>query len=229
MTAVERIVITASGGPFRDWPLEAIAQATLAEAVAHPNWDMGQRISVDSASMFNKALELIETREFFRIEPDRIEAVVHPGSIVHALVGFKDGALMAHLGAPDMRHAIGYALHWPERRDLPVARLDLAAIGTLSFEHPDERRFPALRLAREVMATGGKAGAVFNASKEAALDAFIAGQIGFLDMAAVVEATLESLNAEMSLSIPPQSLDCVAKVDHLARQTAQTHAKALSR
>ncbi|MDJ0995685.1 MAG: 1-deoxy-D-xylulose-5-phosphate reductoisomerase [Dinoroseobacter sp.] len=228
MDAVERIVITASGGPFRDWPLEAIAKATLAEAVAHPNWDMGQRISIDSASMFNKALELIETREFFRIDPDRIEAVVHPGSIVHALVGFKDGALMAHLGAPDMRHAIGYALHWPERRDLPVSRLDLAAIGTLSFEHPDETRFPALRLAREVMATGGRAGAVFNAAKEAALDAFISGQIGFLDMAAVVEATLESIDTEMSLSIPPQSLDCVAKVDHLARHTARNHAAARS-
>ncbi|MEM9392274.1 MAG: 1-deoxy-D-xylulose-5-phosphate reductoisomerase [Pseudomonadota bacterium] len=229
MASVERIVITASGGPFRDWPLEAISKATLAEAVAHPNWDMGQRISIDSASMFNKALELIETREFFGIDPERIEAVVHPGSIVHALVGFKDGALMAHLGAPDMRHAIGYALHWPERRELPVARLDLAAIGTLSFEHPDERRFPALRLAREVMAIGGRAGAVFNAAKEAALDAFIAGQIGFLDMAAVVEATLGSVDAEMSLSIPPQSLDCVAKVDHLARQTAQVHAAAFTR
>ncbi|WP_425090354.1 1-deoxy-D-xylulose-5-phosphate reductoisomerase [Tropicimonas sp. S265A] len=224
ISAVERIVITASGGPFRDWPLEAIAKATLAEAVAHPNWDMGQRISIDSASMFNKALELIETREFFGIEPDRIEAVVHPGSIVHALVGFKDGALMAHLGAPDMRHAIGYALHWPERRDLPVARLDLAAIGTLSFEHPDEARFPALRLAREVMATGGRAGAVFNAAKEAALDAFIAGQIGFLDMADVVEATLEGVDREMSLSIPPESLDCVANVDHLARNMARAHA-----
>lgn len=226
MSAVERIVITASGGPFRDWPLEAIAKATLAEAVAHPNWDMGQRISIDSASMFNKALELIETKEFFGVDPSRIEAVVHPGSIVHALVGFKDGALMAHLGAPDMRHAIGYALHWPERKDLPVARLDLAAIGTLSFEHPDEQRFPALRLAREVMATGGRAGAVFNAAKEAALDAFIAGQIGFLDMAAVVEATLESVDKEMSLAIPPQSLDCVANVDHLARITAKSHAVA---
>ncbi|WP_424976147.1 1-deoxy-D-xylulose-5-phosphate reductoisomerase [Dinoroseobacter sp. S124A] len=220
MDAVERIVITASGGPFRDWPLDAIAKATLAEAVAHPNWDMGQRISIDSASMFNKALELIETREFFGIAPERIEAVVHPGSIVHALVGFKDGALMAHLGAPDMRHAIGYALHWPERRDLPVARLDLAAIGSLSFERPDEVRFPALRLAREVMATGGRAGAVFNAAKEAALDAFIAGQIGFLDMAAVVEATLEGMDRDTSLSIPPQSLDCVAEVDHLARNMA---------
>lgn len=225
MDAVERIVITASGGPFRDWPLDAIAKATLAEAVAHPNWDMGQRISIDSASMFNKALELIETREFFGVDPERIEAVVHPGSIVHALVGFKDGALMAHLGAPDMRHAIGYALHWPDRRDLPVARLDLAAIGALTFERPDETRFPALRLAREVMATGGRAGAVFNAAKEAALDAFIAGQIGFLDMAAVVETTLEGMDRDTSLSIPPQSLDCVAKVDHLARDMARRAAQ----
>ena len=221
LEAVERIVITASGGPFRDWPLEALEKATLAEAVAHPNWDMGQRISIDSATMFNKALELIETHEFFGIDPTLIEAVVHPGSIVHALVGFRDGALMAHLGAPDMRHAIGYALHWPKRRDLPVARLDLAAIGTLSFEHPDTDRFPALRLAREVMATGGRAGAVFNAAKEVALDGFIAGRIGFLDMARAVETTLETHNAAQSLSIPCESLDCVAKVDHLARQQAE--------
>lgn len=221
IASVERIVITASGGPFRDWPLEALRDATVAEAVAHPNWDMGQRISIDSATMFNKALELIETHEFFGIDPDRIEAVVHPGSIVHALVGFRDGALMAHLGAPDMRHAIGYALHWPERRDLPVARLDLAAIGTLSFEHPDTDRFPALRLARNVMATGGRAGAVFNAAKEVALDGFIANRIGFLDMAGVVEATLEEHDRETGLSIPCESLDCVAMVDHLARQQAE--------
>ena len=129
ISAVERIVITASGGAFRDWPLEDLKQATLAQASSHPNWDMGQRITIDSASMFNKALEVIETREYFGVEPEQVEVLVHPESLVHALVGFRDGALMAHLGAPDMRHAIGYALHWPERRDLPVARLDLAAIG----------------------------------------------------------------------------------------------------
>ena len=157
MSAVERIIITASGGAFRDWPLDRLAHATVAEASSHPNWDMGQRITIDSASMFNKALEVIETKEYFGIEPEMIEVLVHPESLVHALVGFSDGALMAHLGAPDMRHAIGYALNWPERAHLPVARLDLAQIGALSFRAPDLERFPALRLARDVMALGGTA------------------------------------------------------------------------
>jgi 1-deoxy-D-xylulose-5-phosphate reductoisomerase len=222
MDAVERIVITASGGPFRDWPLEAIAKATLAEAVAHPNWDMGQRISIDSASMFNKALELIETREFFGIAPERIEAVVHPGSIVHALVGFRDGALMAHLGAPDMRHAIGYALHWPERRDLPVARVDLAATGALEFKAPERARYPALWLARGVMAGGGLRGAVFNAAKEAALDLFEARAIRFTDMAGRVEKTLDRMEATGGLDADTITLDMVLDTDREAR--AQTRA-----
>ncbi len=218
--AVERIIITASGGPFRDWPIERLATATPEQAVAHPNWSMGQRISIDSASLFNKALELIETREYFGLEPERIEAVVHPQSIVHALVGFSDGALMAHLGPPDMRHAIGYALHWPARRELPVQRLDLAALGRLTFEAPDPVRFPALRLARAVMATRGLAGAAFNAAKEVALDAFIARRIGFLDMAGVVETVLDRLSAETGLQIAAESLENVLAIDHLARRRA---------
>jgi 1-deoxy-D-xylulose-5-phosphate reductoisomerase len=220
IAAVERIVITASGGPFRDWPRERLATATPEQAVAHPNWSMGRRISVDSASMFNKALELIETREYFGIVPERIEVLVHPQSIVHALVGFVDGAMMAHLGAPDMRHAIGYALHWPERRPLPVARLDLAGIARLTFEAPDPDRFPALRLAREVMATGGLAGAAFNAAKEVALDRFLDGQIGFLHMAEVVERTLARVWVEVSLGIAPDTLEKVLQTDHLARMCA---------
>jgi 1-deoxy-D-xylulose-5-phosphate reductoisomerase len=220
IAAVERIVITASGGPFRTWPRDRLAAATVAEAVAHPNWAMGRRISVDSASLFNKALEIIEAREYFGIDPDRIEVVVHPQSIVHALVGFNDGALMAHLGPADMRHAIGYALNWPERRPLPVARLDLAALGRLTFEAPDPLRFPALRLAREVMATGGLAGAAFNAAKEVALDAFLEGGLGFLAMAEVVEATLDRLAAGHGLTIAPTGLDDVLGMDHLARRTA---------
>ncbi len=218
---VERIIITASGGPFRDWPLDAVARATLAEAVAHPNWSMGQRISIDSASMFNKALELIETKEFFKVESDKIEVVVHPESLVHALVGFRDGGLMAHLGPPDMRHAIGYALNWPKRVDIPVARLDLAAIGQLNFTAPDPKRFPALRLAREVMEIGGRAGAVFNGAKEAALDLFISGDIGFLDMARVVETALEAVDTEIGLSKPLESLDCVTQADQMARHAAR--------
>ncbi len=220
IAAVERIVITASGGPFRCWPKERLAAATVAEAVAHPNWAMGRRISIDSATLFNKALELIETREYFGVAPERIEVVVHPQSVVHALVGFADGALMAHLGAPDMRHAIGYALNWPRRRPLPVARLDLVALGQLTFEAPDPERFPALRLAREVMATGGLAGAAFNAAKEVALDAFIDGGLGFPAMAEVVEAALDRLSAGAGLTIAPSGLDDVLEMDHLARATA---------
>lgn len=220
MAAVERVIITASGGAFRDWPIEDLANATLDQASSHPNWDMGQRITIDSASMFNKAMELIETREFFGVEPAQIEVLVHPESMIHAMVGFRDGALMAHVGPPDMRHAIGYALHWPTRRDLPVARLDLAEIGQLSFRAPCETRWPALRLAREVMQAGGLAGAVFNAAKETALDGFIAGQIGFNDMAAIVEDVLTQMSAPRGPIDATMSLDNVAKVDHLARQEA---------
>ncbi|MCK8463548.1 1-deoxy-D-xylulose-5-phosphate reductoisomerase [Aliiroseovarius sp. S1339] len=221
IASVERVIITASGGAFRDWPLEKLAGATLAEASAHPNWDMGQRITIDSASMFNKALEVIETKEYFDIRPEQIEVVVHPQSLVHALVGFNDGALMAHLGAPDMRHAIGYALHWPDRRALPVDRLDLAKIATLEFRAPDEVRYPALRLAREVMAAGGMSGAIFNAAKEVALDAFIAGQIGFMDMAGIVEETLTRLDGDASLAHGAMTLDNVRAADQMGRNTAQ--------
>ena len=217
MAAVERVIITASGGAFRDWPLEKLARATLAEASSHPNWDMGQRITIDSASMFNKAMELIETKEFFGVSPDMIEVLVHRESLIHALVGFNDGALMAHVGPPDMRHAIGYALHWPERRHLPVERLDLGRIGRLSFEPPDEARYPALRIAKEVMETGGLAGAVFNAAKERALDGFIAGEIGFLDMSAVVAATLEKMSSGDGLQSGTITLDTILDTDRLAR------------
>lgn len=217
IATVERVIITASGGPFRDWPVGQLARATLEQALNHPNWAMGQRITIDSASMFNKALEVIETKEFFGFTPDQIEVIVHPESLIHALVGFNDGALMAHLGPHDMRHAIGFALNWPRRMDLPVERLDLARIGKLRFEAPDEERFPALRLARDVMATGGLAGAVFNGAKEAVLDGFIAGQIGFLDMAAIVEDVLTKMSADSGHIDGAITLDKVAQTDHLAR------------
>jgi 1-deoxy-D-xylulose-5-phosphate reductoisomerase len=221
MAAVERIVITASGGAFRDWPLADLPNATLAQASSHPNWDMGQRITIDSASMFNKALEVIETREYFGVSPDKIEVLVHPESMIHALVGFHDGALMAHVGPADMRHAIGYALHWPDRRALPVERLDLAAIGSLTFRAPDTDRWPALRLAREVMARGGLAGAVFNAAKETALDGFIAGHLNFTAMAEVVEQVLTQMDAAGGHIDAPMTLDNVAAADHLARKAAR--------
>ncbi|WP_170344368.1 1-deoxy-D-xylulose-5-phosphate reductoisomerase [Ruegeria atlantica] len=215
---VERVIITASGGAFRDWPLSELVNATVEQASSHPNWDMGQRITIDSASMFNKALEVIETKEYFGVEPDQIEVLVHPESIVHALVGYRDGAMMAHMGAPDMRHAIGYALHWPERRDLPIQRLDLAQLGQLRFNEPDLARYPALKLARDVMERGGLAGAVFNAAKERALDHFIARRIGFLDMADAVAAVLDRFDASDSLIDAPMTLDNVQQTDHLARQ-----------
>jgi 1-deoxy-D-xylulose-5-phosphate reductoisomerase len=220
MAAVERIIITASGGAFRDWPLEDLAHATLAQASNHPNWDMGQRITVDSASMFNKAMEVIETREFFGVQPAQIEVLVHPQSMIHALVGFADGALMAHVGPADMRHAIGYALHHPARRHLPVERLDLAAIGTFEFRAPDDARWPALRIAREVMARGGLSGAVFNAAKETALDGFIAGHIKFTQMSDIVSHTLEAMEAQGGHIDATMTLDNVLETDHLARKAA---------
>ncbi|MCO6382016.1 1-deoxy-D-xylulose-5-phosphate reductoisomerase [Oceanicola sp. 502str15] len=221
MSAVERVVITASGGAFRDWPLAALEEATPEQAATHPNWEMGQRITIDSASMFNKALEVIEAHEFFGIAPERIEVLIHPQSAVHALVGFCDGAMMAHLGAPDMRHAIGYALNWPARAPLPVERLDLAALGRLDFAAPDPARYPALGLAYEVMAAGGLMGAVFNAAKEAALDGFIARRIGFTDMARVVEATMGRMASQTSLNNDMMTLDNVLQADQMARELAR--------
>ncbi|HEY9039207.1 MAG TPA: 1-deoxy-D-xylulose-5-phosphate reductoisomerase [Roseovarius sp.] len=214
--AVERVIITASGGAFRDRPLDDLAHVGVAEASTHPNWDMGQRITIDSASMFNKALEVIEAKEYFALEPGQIEVLVHPQSTVHALVGFCDGALMAHVGPPDMRHAIGYALNWPDRRDLPVARLDLAAIGRLDFALPDPARYPALALAWQVMEAGGHAGAIFNAAKERALDHFIAGRIGFLEMSALVARTLD--HGLLDAQAGEITLESVRRCDHLTRQ-----------
>lgn len=227
IASVERIILTASGGALRDWPLTALAAATITDALAHPNWAMGQRITIDSASMFNKALEIIETREYFGITPDRIEVIIHPESIIHSMVGFSDGAIMAHMGSPDMRHPIGYALNWPARAPLPVARLDLAQMATLTFRAPDLARYPALRLAAEVMRIHGLAGAAFNAAKEVALDLFLDGRIGFMDMAGVVEDTLNRLSADPSLGNAAQTLEDVLAMDHLARTRAAEAAKAL--
>ena len=223
--AVTRIIITASGGAFRDWPLEDLEAATPEQAATHPNWDMGQRITIDSASMFNKAMEMIETREFFGVAPDQIEVLIHPESLVHAMVHYVDGAIMAHMGPHDMRHAIGYALNWPERRDLPVAALDLAATGTLSFQTPDTERFPALRLARDVMQARGLMGAVFNGAKERALDHFIAGRIGFMQMNTIVEEVLARLAEHDKIARRPMTLDTTARADHLARMYVDSVAK----
>ena len=214
---IERLLLTASGGPFRTWTLEQMAAASPKQAVAHPNWSMGARISIDSASMFNKALEMIEAGHLFGVDPDRIEVVVHRQSIIHSMVGYADGSILAHLGPSDMRVAIGYALAWPERPHLPVERLDFARLARLDFEAPDETRFPAMRLAREAMRAGGLAPCVLNAAHEVALDGFIAGQIGFLDMAGLVEDTLSSV----PLGDGADSLDDVFDADGQARRRAR--------
>ena len=215
---LERIVLTASGGPFRTWSAERIREATLDDAVAHPTWDMGQRISIDSASMFNKALEMIEARELFKVPPSAIDVLVHPQSIIHSMVGFRDGAYIAQLGVPDMRAAIAYALNFPHRRQLAIERLTLATLGTLTFEAPDEVRFPALRLARQAMESGGLSGAALNAAKEAALDMFIARRCGFADMATLVADVLDAMIGEGVGSEHPESLDAVMAVDMEARR-----------
>ncbi|NNE79508.1 MAG: 1-deoxy-D-xylulose-5-phosphate reductoisomerase [Silicimonas sp.] len=220
METVERVIITASGGAFRDWPFERLQAATPEEASNHPNWAMGQRITIDSASMFNKALEVIETREFFGVAPDQIEVLIHPESLVHALVGFRDGGIMAHVGPHDMRHAIGYALSYPTRPDLALDRLDLAAIGQLNFSAPDLMRYPALGLAYEVMAMRGLAGAAFNGAKEAALDGFLAGRLRFTDMACVVGDVIENMSGDR-LGNAAITLESVREADQVARRRAE--------
>jgi 1-deoxy-D-xylulose-5-phosphate reductoisomerase len=192
--SVDRLVLTASGGPFRG--REDLDDVTPEEALAHPTWDMGGRITIDSATLMNKGLELIEAHHLFGVPYDRIDVVVHPQSIVHALVHLNDGASLAHLGYPDMRVPISYALHHPERADVPVETLDLASVGELTFEPPDPDTFACLRLAREAAEAGGTGPCVLNAADEVAVHAFLAGQIGFLDIARVIERSLEELPAQ---------------------------------
>jgi 1-deoxy-D-xylulose-5-phosphate reductoisomerase len=216
--AVERIILTASGGPFRNSTLTEMRDVTAATARAHPNWSMGLKISIDSASMFNKALEMIEARHLFNVRPDQIEVIVHPQSIVHSMVGYSDGSVLAQLGCPDMRTAIGYALSYPARPALDVQRLDFARLSRLDFEAPDEERFPALRLARVAMERGGVQGAVLNAAKEVALDAFISGHVGFLQMAEITEAVMEAQSALPAA----ETMDDVFLADQEARRIAKT-------
>jgi 1-deoxy-D-xylulose-5-phosphate reductoisomerase len=220
INTVERVILTASGGAFRDWSIDKIAKATPEEASTHPNWKMGQRITIDSASMFNKALEVIEAKELFSLDPKKIEVLVHPQSYVHAIVGFCDGGMMAHLGPPDMRHAIGYALNYPTRKTLPLEKLDFASIGALTFTEPDHKRFPAIRLAYDVMSLGGMSGAVFNAAKETALDAFLAKNIGFLDMSTIVEKTIAKICYLDNCHIDEINLANVLNIDEMARNVA---------
>jgi 1-deoxy-D-xylulose-5-phosphate reductoisomerase len=212
---VERIILTASGGPFRERAFEDMRAVTPREAVAHPNWSMGAKISVDSATMMNKGLELIEAHHLFRLPLERIEIIVHPQSIVHSAVVYRDGSVLAQLGSPDMRTPIAYALAWPDRIETPTKRLDLAAVGRLTFEPPDERRFPALRVAREALLRGGGCPTVLNAANETAVHAFLEGRIGFLDIVETVERTLEMLPGGKL-----ESLDDVYNFDTTAREVA---------
>ncbi|MDF8334869.1 1-deoxy-D-xylulose-5-phosphate reductoisomerase [Novosphingobium cyanobacteriorum] len=213
---VRWITLTASGGPFRDWSLDRLHAATPAEAVKHPNWSMGAKISVDSATMMNKGLEFIEAFHLFPVGVERLRIIVHPQSIVHSMVEYRDGSTLAQLGPSDMRVPIASALAWPERMDTPCAPLDLAAIGELTFRHPDESRFPATRLAREAVIAGGAAPAILNAANEIAVAAFLDGQIAFTRIVQCAENVLESCPLP-----PPASLDEVIAVDREARVKAR--------
>ena len=214
--AIERIILTASGGPFLDLDRAGMADVTPAQAVAHPVWDMGPKISVDSASLMNKGLEIIEAHHLFNLPEDKIELLVHPQSVIHSMVAYIDGSVLAQLGTPDMRTPIAHVLGWPERMPSPSARLDLAAVGKLTFAEPDLDRFPAPRLARQVLQIGGAAPTILNAANEVAVQGFLSGEIGFLDVPRVVEETLAAVpNSAMD------DLDAVYAVDAGAREVAR--------
>jgi 1-deoxy-D-xylulose-5-phosphate reductoisomerase len=217
---VARIILTASGGPFRTWSLDQIKAATPEQALRHPNWSMGQRITVDSASMMNKGLELIEAQHLFALRPDEIDVLVHPQSVVHGLVEFRDGSVVAQLGSPDMRIPIAHCLAWPQRIDTPAARLDLARVRELTFEAPDPLRFPAVALARRVMEMAGAAPTVMNAADEVAVGEFIAGRIAFPAIVGLVEATLDAASAR-GLLADPAGIEAAIEIDHIARSLAR--------
>jgi len=218
--AIERIVLTASGGPFREWPLERLREARPEQALKHPNWEMGQKITIDSATLMNKGLELIEAFYLFPVDRTQLGVVVHPQSILHCLVEYCDGSILAQMGAPDMRTPIAFALAWPERMCAPTQRLDLAQIGQLTFEAPDETRFPALRLAREAMDAGGSAPTVLNAANEIAVGAFLRKRIGFMGIPELIARTLDRASADIGTAAPA-SLDEVLSTDQRARELAQ--------
>ena len=215
LDAVRRIILTASGGPFRTMSADDMAKVTPAQAVKHPNWSMGAKISVDSATMMNKGLELIEAGHLFPIGLDKIEILVHPQSVIHSMVEYRDRSTLAQLGSPDMRIPIAHALAWPQRMESPCAPLDLTRIGRLDFEAPDVERFPALRLARQAGEAGGALPATLNAANEVAVAAFLAGVIGFRDICAIVEECLSRYNGPR-----PESIADILEADRLAREDA---------
>ena len=216
---IERMTLTASGGPFRDWSAERIAAATLDEALAHPNWAMGPKVTIDSAGLINKGLELIEAHHLFGVPADRLDVVVHPQSVVHGLVSFADGSVTAGLALPDMRVPIAHCLTYPRRIESGARKLDLAAVGSLTFEKPDLARFPGLRVAMAALQAGGGLPTVFNAANEVAVDAFVARRIGFSDIVRIVERVCEAANA-FGEAATPAGIDEALAVDHVARERA---------
>lgn len=217
---IERVCLTASGGPFRCWSLDEMRAARPEQALNHPNWSMGPKVTIDSATLMNKGLELLEAHHLFSLPAKKLDVLIHPQSIVHCLVHLSDGSVLAQMSCPDMRTPIAYSLAWPERMQAPTKRLDLAELGTLSFEAPDEERFPALRLAREVLAAGGSAGTVLNAANEVAVEAFLAGKIGFLAIASLVEATLAASVGLIGLD--RRNVEDVLAIDAEARVSARS-------
>ena len=219
---IEKIILTASGGPFREKTTQFMETATPEQAVAHPKWDMGAKISVDSATLMNKGLELIEAFHLFPVTVDQLDVVVHPESIIHSLVDYKDGSVLAQLGSPDMRIPIAYMLAWPERMATPAPKLNLTEIASLSFEAPDYKRFPALALARDAMRMGGVMPTILNAANEIAVEAFLNRRIGFLDIARAVEASLMDLRRDFPQNGGQSAADLAAieEIDHLARKNA---------
>lgn len=218
---VSRLILTASGGPFRTWSREQMAHATPEQAVAHPNWSMGRKISVDSATMMNKGLEMIEAAYLFSMPAERVDALIHPQSIIHSLVEYADGSTLAQLGAPDMRTPIACAYAWPDRLPWPAPKLDLAKSGALTFEEPDYDRFPALKVAKAALAAGGAAPAVMNAANEIAVAAFLDRKIGFLDIAAIVAETLERVEAKgLAEESDGDALETARRNDATARRVA---------
>ena len=220
LNSLSKIIITASGGAFRNLTKSELINVTPDQASRHPNWSMGKRITIDSASLFNKALEIIEAKEFFGLKASEIEVLIHPQSLVHAVASFCDGGMKAHIGPPDMRHAIAYALYEEKRFNLTLTEVNLAKVGTLDFEKPDLSKYPALKLGYEVLAQGGLAGAAFNAAKEEALDNFIQRKLNFLAMADVVRATMEELSAKNQLNSEVE-IEAVIDIDLQARKIAK--------
>ncbi len=219
--SIERIVLTASGGPFRTWPAERLADVRPEDALKHPNWTMGRKITVDSATLMNKGLELIEAFFLFPVSVDQLDVVIHPQSIVHCLVEYQDGSVLAQMSSPDMRTPIAYSLAWPDRMWCPTERLDLIKIGQLSFEEPDMNRFPALRVAREALAEGGGAPTVLNAANEIAVEAFLDGRLGFKAIPALVEKTLEVSVGHSDMRVL-RTMDDVIHADKTARRLARS-------